>query len=120
MPFWARVHGVAFRGVIDRLVQRPDGAWVLIDYKTGTPGDVEKHAVQMTVYRHAAGQILRDSVTPYLYFVDGDRWVEAAVDEERVFAEIGRAVRGIEQGVFRTAACEGCREQGECPGRSRE
>ncbi len=109
VPFWARVHGVAFRGVIDRLVQRPDGAWVLIDYKTGTPGDVEKHAVQMTVYRHAAAQILGQPVVPYLYFADGDRWVEVAVDEERVFDAIERAVRGIEEGVFRTAAREGCR-----------
>ncbi len=100
VPFLARVNGFAFRGAIDRLVQRPDGAWALIDYKTGTPGDAGDYAVQMTVYRHAAARILGDSVTPYLYFVDGDRWVEVAVDEERVFDAIERAVRGIEEGSF--------------------
>jgi len=104
VPFLARVNGVAFRGAIDRLVQRPDGTWALIDYKTGTPDDAD-YAIQMTVYRHAAARILASPVTPYLYFVDADRWVEVDVDEERVFAEIGRAVRGIEEEAFRTAAC---------------
>lgn len=99
VPFSARVNGFAFRGAIDRLVQRPDGAWVLIDYKTGTPDDAD-YAVQMTVYRRVAARILRSPVTPYLYFVDADRWVEVDVDEERVFAEIGRAVRGMEERGF--------------------
>ena len=75
-------------------MQRPNGAWVLIDYKTGAPaGD---HTIQMAIYRQAAAQILGGPVIPYLYFVDTDRWVDVDVDEERVFAEIGRAVREIE------------------------
>lgn len=79
-------------------MQRLNGAWMLIDYKTGTPGgDAADYAIQMTVYCHAAGQFLGSPVTPYLYFVDADRWAEIEVDEERVFAEIGRAVRGIEE-----------------------
>ncbi|MCK9278851.1 MAG: PD-(D/E)XK nuclease family protein, partial [Methanoculleus sp.] len=98
VPFLARVNGVSFEGSIDRLVQRPDGAWILVDYKTGTPGGVEDYALQMTVYHHAAARILGQPVTPYLYFVDADRWVEVAVDEERVFATIEQAVRGIEEG----------------------
>ena len=97
VPFWARVNGVPFEGAIDRRVQRPDGAWILVDYKTGTPGGVEEYAVQITVYRHAAAQLLGQPVTPYLYFVDADRWVEVAVDEEQVFATIEQAVRGIEE-----------------------
>lgn len=99
VPFSARVGGVPFEGSIDRLVQRPDGSWLLVDYKTGTPVGIEDYAVQMTVYRHAAARILGRPVTPYLYFVEADRWVEAAVDEERVFDTIERAVRGIEQGA---------------------
>ena len=98
VPFLARVNGVSFEGSIDRLVQRPDGAWILVDYKTGTPGGVEDYALQMTVYHHAAARILGRPVTPYLYFVDADRWVEVAVDEERVFDTIEQAVRGIEEG----------------------
>ena len=43
--------------------------------------------------------ILGRPATPYLYFVDTDRWVEVAVDEEQVFAAIERAVRGIEEGT---------------------
>jgi len=97
VPFLVRVNGIAFRGVIDRLVQRLNGAWMLIVYKTGTPGDAADYAIQMTIYRRVAAQILGSPVTPYLYFVDADRWAEIEVDEERVFAEIGRAVRGIEE-----------------------
>jgi len=96
VPFVARVNGVMFEGSIDRLVRRPDGSWVLIDYKTGDAGE---YAIQMAVYRHATEQILGRPATPYLYFVDTDRWVEVAVDEEQVFAAIERAVRGIEEGT---------------------
>jgi ATP-dependent helicase/nuclease subunit A len=98
VPFLAQVNGVSFKGSIDRLVQRPDGAWLLVDYKTGTPGGIEEYAVQMTVYRHAAARILGRPVTPHLYFVEADRWVEVVIDEEPVFVTIGQAVRGIEQG----------------------
>ncbi|WP_332449819.1 UvrD-helicase domain-containing protein [Methanoculleus sp.] len=100
VPFASRVNGVPFEGSIDRLVQRPDGAWILVDYKTGAPGGVEEYAVQMTVYRHAATRILGRPVTPYLYFVEADRWVEATIDEERVFETIEQAVRGIEEESF--------------------
>ncbi|WP_292521328.1 exodeoxyribonuclease V subunit beta [Methanoculleus sp.] len=98
VPFLARVNGFTFQGAIDRLIQRPDGVWVLIDYKTGAGGSVDEYAVQMTIYRHAARQILGEPVVPYLYFVDADSWVEVDVDEERVFAEIARAVKRIEEG----------------------
>jgi ATP-dependent helicase/nuclease subunit A len=100
VPFSVRVNGIAFRGVIDRLVQRQNGTWMLIDYKTGTPGDAGEYAIQMAIYRRAAARILGAPVTPYLYFVDADRWAEIEVDEELVFAEIARAVRGIEEESF--------------------
>ncbi|KLK87841.1 DNA helicase UvrD [Methanoculleus sediminis] len=97
VPFSARVNGLTFRGVIDRLVQRQNGTWMLIDYKTGTPGDAGEYAIQMAIYRRAAAQILGAPIIPYLYFVDADRWAEIEVDEDLVFAEIARAVRGIEE-----------------------
>ncbi|MCT8337198.1 hypothetical protein FKB36_06745 [Methanoculleus sp. Afa-1] len=97
VPFLVRVKGIVFKGVIDRLVQRLNGTWMLIVYKTGTPRDAGNYAAQMTIYRHAAAQVLGSPVTPYLYFIDADRWAEIEMDEERVFAEIGRAVRGIEE-----------------------
>jgi len=98
VPFSVRVNGIAFRGVIDRLVRRVNGTWMLIDYKTGTPGNAGEYAVQMTIYRSAAARIVGGPVIPYLYFVDADRWAEIEVDEEQVFAEIDRAVRALEEG----------------------
>jgi ATP-dependent helicase/nuclease subunit A len=47
----------------------------------------------MTVYRHVAEGILGAPVTPFLYFVDADHWVEVAVDEEGVIEAIKREIR---------------------------
>lgn len=93
VPFLVRFGNVTVHGVIDRLVKRQNGTWLLIDYKTGRPGDPRDHAVQMTIYRHAAEMILGAPVTPFLYFVDADRWVEVVVDEEEVFEAIEREIR---------------------------
>ena len=110
VPFCVQVRGITFKGTIDRLVERSDGTWALIDYKTGVSGDAGEHAVQMAIYREAAGQILRAPITPYIYFVDADRWVEVAVDEAWVFGAIERAVREIDEAFL--AGCEGIGRSG--------
>ena len=125
VPFRASIGGAKFKGAIDRLVRRPDGTWVLIDYKTGAagvediPAKVEDYAVQVTIYRLAAEQILGEAVEPFLYFVDSDRWVEVRGDEQRVPGEIRDAVAGIELRLFRMPECEGCNGRNGCrrPGR---
>lgn len=94
VPFRVRIGGVLFAGAVDRLVRRPDGSWALIDYKTGGADD---YAVQMTIYRRAAEEILGRPVTPYLYFVDDDRWVEVAADEEKILATVLDAAREINE-----------------------
>ena len=120
VPFRTSIGGAKFKGAIDRLVRRPDGTWVLIDYKTGVAGaddipkKVEDYAVQITVYRLAAEQILGEAVRPFLYFVDGDRWVEVRGDGQKVLGEILDAVSGIERQVFRMPECEGCSGRDGC------
>ncbi|MDD3934580.1 MAG: 3'-5' exonuclease, partial [Methanoculleus sp.] len=125
VPFRTSIGGVKFKGAIDRLVRRPDGTWVLIDYKTGVAGvddipeKVEDYAVQITIYRLAAEHILGEAVKPFLYFVDSDRWVEVKGDGQRVPGEILDAVSGIERQLFRMPECEGCNGKDGCrrPGR---
>ena len=125
VPFRTSIGGVKFKGAIDRLVRRPDGTWVLIDYKTGAadvgdiPEKVEDYAVQITIYRLAAEHVLGEAVKPFLYFVDSDRWVEVAADGQRVPGEIRDAVSGIERQLFRMPECEGCSGNDGCrrPGR---
>jgi RecB family exonuclease len=102
VPFRARVGGVVFTGFIDRLLQRPDGTWVLVDYKTGRvdegnlPAKIQEHALQMAVYRRAAEGILGEPVRAYLYFTDTGRFVEAPADDDGVVDALREAVSGIE------------------------
>jgi ATP-dependent helicase/nuclease subunit A len=120
VPFRTSIGGAKFKGAIDRLVRRPDGTWALIDYKTGVagvediPAKVEDYAVQVTIYRLAAEQILGEAVKPFLYFVDSDRWVEVKGDGQRVPGEIRDAVAGIERRLFRIPECEGCNGRDGC------
>ena len=81
VPFLVRVNGFAFQGTIDRLVQRPGGAWLLIDYKTGKPGDLEDYAIQMTIYRRAARRRFSGRRCTLPLLRRSRRWVEVTVDE---------------------------------------
>ncbi|MBR1368466.1 hypothetical protein RJ53_02680 [Methanocalculus chunghsingensis] len=98
VPFRSRVHGILFRGTIDRLVRRSDQRWIVIDYKTGAvsdpeiPGLINEYLVQMAVYRHAAEAILRQPVTPYIYLPETDSFVEVMIDEGEVASRIHEAV----------------------------
>ncbi len=98
VPFRSRVHGVLFRGTIDRVVRRSDQQWVIIDYKTGSvaesdiPALISEYLVQMAVYRHAAEAILRQPVIPYIYLPEIDSFVEVRIDEREVAARIDEAV----------------------------
>ena len=120
VPFRTSIGGAKFKGAIDRLVRQPDGTWVLVDYKTGVAGaddipeKVEDYAVQLTIYRLAAEQILGEAVKPFLYFVDSDRWVEVKRDGQKVLGEILDAVSGIERRLFRMPGCAGCSGRDGC------
>ncbi len=120
VPFRTSIGSAKFKGAIDRLVRRPDGTWVLIDYKTGIAGaddilaKVEDYAVQLTIYWLAAEQILGEAVRPFLYFVDSDHWVEVKGDGQKVLGEIFDAVSGIERQLFRMPECAGCSGRDGC------
>ncbi len=97
VPFRAEIEGVIFTGFIDRLLRRPDGTWILIDYKTGRVDEarIREHALQMAVYRRAAEEILGEPVRTYLYSTDTGRFIE--VEEENPEALL-QAIREIEEG----------------------
>ncbi|HNT09085.1 PD-(D/E)XK nuclease family protein, partial [Methanoculleus sp.] len=120
VPFRTSIGSAKFKGAIDRLVRRPDGTWVLIDYKTGIagvddiPAKVEDYAVQLTIYRLAAEHVLGEMVRSFLYFVDSDRWVEVKGDGQKVLGEILDAVSGIERQLFRMPECAGCSGRDGC------
>lgn len=111
------------RGMIDRIDQSPDGAYELVDYKTGseapTPEQVQKD-VQMRFYALGARRGL--GLTPSLLTVDcvsvGER-VTASYDpagEEALAADVRAAASGIEVGSFApdTSFCPRCDFRKDC------
>jgi len=111
------------RGMIDRIDQSPDGAYEIIDYKTGpgVPTEAQVAAdVQMRFYALGAKRGL--GLAPELLTVDcvsvGER-VSAAYDgagEESLDADIRAAASGVEAAYFTpdTSYCPRCDFRKDC------
>jgi DNA helicase-2/ATP-dependent DNA helicase PcrA len=89
------------RGRVDRVDQRADGSYELIDYKTGERGARQGDDVQLALYRLAARsawQVQADAGS-YWYVLDDERvTVPAAPDDaervERTVLEVGAGIEG--------------------------
>jgi DNA helicase-2/ATP-dependent DNA helicase PcrA len=111
------------RGMIDRIDQRPDGGYELIDYKTGPEAPTEEQVAadrQMRFYALGARRGL--GLTPAWLTVDavlaGQR-VSAAYDgkgEESLAADIASAAAAVEAGAFApdTRFCPRCDFRTSC------
>lgn len=111
------------RGMIDRIDQGPDGAYELIDYKTGSgvPEPAEVAAdVQMRFYALGASRGLHlDPATLTVDCVAAGARVSAPYDpsgEATLEADIRAAASGIEAGVFepKTSFCHRCDFRKDC------
>lgn len=115
--------GHQVRGMIDRIDQGPDGAYELIDYKTG-PGEVTEEQVagdaQLRFYALGAKRGL--GLTPAALTVDSvtvGRRATAPYDgagEDALEADIRAAASGIEAGAFspKTSFCPRCDFRADC------
>ncbi|NYT07693.1 MAG: hypothetical protein GKC05_05510 [Methanomicrobiales archaeon] len=82
LPFVITFNGKRVTGKIDRLCERGDGTWMVIDYKSEgvVPEEyalvAETYAVSMGIYVEAARQILPGkTVEGWLYFTEtGEFW----------------------------------------------
>lgn len=104
------------RGMIDRVEQRPDGAYELVDYKTGDAPDEARVAADAQMRFYALGARRGLGLTPAWLTVDavtaGAR-VSAPYDgkgEEALAADITAAAASIEAGSFTpdTSFCPRC------------
>lgn len=111
------------RGMIDRVDQSPDGAYELIDYKTGPAAPTEEQVandVQMRFYALGAKRGL--SLAPETLTVDcvaAGKRVSAPYDgagEDALDADIRAAASGIEAAAFSpdTSFCPRCDFRADC------
>ena len=112
VPFRTSIGSAKFKGAIDRLVQRPDGTWVLIDYKTGVAGadDIPKKVEDLRSSDNCLSARRRaDPGRGGQTFPLFRRWRPlggSQGDGQKVLGEILDAVSGIERQVFRMPECE--------------
>ncbi len=112
------------RGMIDRIDQGPDGAYELIDYKTGPGAPTEEQVakdIQMRFYALGAkrGLGLEPATLTVDCVVAGER-VSVPYDgagEEALDADIRAAASGIEAAAFSpdTRYCPRCDFRKDCP-----
>jgi ATP-dependent helicase/nuclease subunit A len=109
-PFVHRRDGYDFHGVIDVLIERPDGTWALIDYKTSgvpAPGSIDpiraharRYHLQVGLYAEAARELLGlDALDVYLRYIRYSRTI--AIDPAAWMSEL-RALEARIETVMRT------------------
>lgn len=89
LPFIFRTEARVVHGVIDVLLQRDDGEWVIIDYKTDNvaEGDFAKHAkryrMQLALYAAAARAQLGLARPPlaFVHYIRGNQMIELASED---------------------------------------
>jgi len=121
--FWTTGTHVA-RGMIDRIDQGPDGAYELIDYKTGPGAPTEAQVAADPQLRYYALGVRRGlGLAPATLTVDsvvaGER-VSVPYDasgEDALDADVRAAASGIEAAAFPadTRYCPRCDFRKECP-----
>ena len=101
-PFRIEIEGVSFDGSIDRVEKTPDGAFAVVDLKTGSVYKNSKSIKvdpQMNVYALGVEKLYGElPVNTSLYYLKDDKVVDNHVEESQVRSvseEIGAAVKSI-------------------------
>ena len=102
VPVETRVGPVVVRGRIDAVFRDDDGAWDLIDWKTGRPpaaADRDAKAMQLAVYRLAWSRVMNvplEAVRAAFYYVGEDLLVRPHdLADSKTLEEIIRAATGV-------------------------
>jgi len=90
VPFSVVIEGRHCTGRIDRLIRTKEGAWAVIDYKSGTwhEGRERAYACQMAMYHEAATRLTGTEPDCYLWFAADQRLVQVTPGKEQLYAAI--------------------------------
>ncbi len=73
VSFITEIGDIVISGRIDRLFKRPDGSYVIVDYKTG---DIGSAHLQLAIYQHAAEKLTNATVESFIYRVRSGDWIK--------------------------------------------
>ena len=113
-PFLLRVGGHVVSGRIDAVFGTPDGAWEVVDYKTGRrPPDGDPTAdIQLDVYALACVEVFgkrpEDLTLTYFYLASGEETRRSAGDVDDVRGRVAAWLEGIAGGAFDPSPQDGC------------
>jgi len=124
-PFSLRVDGLRLTGRIDRVDRHPDGAYEVIDYKTGSAkraADLQRD-LQLGVYALAAREVFRfDPLTLSYYYLETSERITVDKPQERLEEDrqtIVKVAEGIRAELFVAKPdrmkCGGCDFRLLCP-----
>ena len=114
-PFLLPIEGVTIKGRIDAIYGVPEGAWEVVDYKTGRPpSDDDPFArVQLDLYALACIEVWHkapeDLRLTYLYLSSGQERSHTVDDVDAVRERIRLWLRGIAAGAFEPTPGDHCR-----------
>ena len=112
--FLLSVEGWLVRGRIDAIYGTPEGAWEVVDYKTGAPPrDDPLAGLQLDLYALACvdvwGKRPEDLRLTYLYLATGDEVSRPAGDPGETRARVAEALRAIRAARFEPTPNPACR-----------
>ena len=105
LPFVFRTGSQVVHGVIDIMLRRPDGKWIIVDYKSSKvrPGAFAEHAkryrLQLGVYAAAAQKRLGLAEPPrvFVHYIRGNQLIE--LDAETCQRELERLDAAIDEAL---------------------
>jgi DNA helicase-2/ATP-dependent DNA helicase PcrA len=123
-PFLLRLEGFTIGGRIDAVYGQPDGAWEVVDWKTGRrpAGDDPLAALQLDLYGLACVEIWRkrpeDITLTYLYLASSEEVSHSMEHPDVVKGRVVQALRSIDAGAFDPTPgpqCTYCDFRAFCP-----